>query len=182
MGSPGCRSPISPCRDRPGCRAQELDPHHFPSPRACETLRSGKDGRESSVLRWTGKAIAAWFTPRAVLIAENLCLRQQLLVLERRTLRPRLPDPDRRFWILACRWVPRWREFLALVHSAGHRAPLASTGMDGLLAVAIPACITDAGSRCPWLLISPVWLTILSHSLVPTCSGGTFQTEIAGRT
>jgi putative transposase len=67
------------------------------------------------VIRWTGKAIAAWFTPRAVWIAENLCLRQQLLVLERRTPRPRLRDSDRRFWILACRWLPRWREFLLVV-------------------------------------------------------------------
>jgi hypothetical protein len=50
------------------------------------------------MIKWTGKAIAAWFTPRASLIAENLCLRQQLLVLERRTPRPRLRDSDRRFF------------------------------------------------------------------------------------
>jgi hypothetical protein len=33
------------------------------------------------MIRWAGRAIAAWFTSRADLIAENLCLRQQLLVL-----------------------------------------------------------------------------------------------------
>jgi putative transposase len=59
--------------------------------------------------------MAAWFTSRADLIAENLCLRQQLVVLQRRTPRPRLRDRDRRFWILACRWVPQWREFLLVV-------------------------------------------------------------------
>jgi hypothetical protein len=61
-------------------------------------FRQDTDGRESSMIKWTGKAIAAWFTPRASLIAENLCLRQQLLVLERRTPRPRLRDSDRRFF------------------------------------------------------------------------------------
>src|SRR5262249_15171712 len=60
----------------------------------------------------------AWFTARADLIAENLCLRQQLIVLQRRTPRPRLGDGDRRFWILACRWVPRWRQFLLVVQLA----------------------------------------------------------------
>ena len=37
---------------------------------------------------------------------------------ERRTPRPRLRDGDRRFWILACRWVPRWRESLLVVQPA----------------------------------------------------------------
>ena len=58
------------------------------------------------MIRWVGRAIVAWFTTRADLIAENLCLRQQLVVLQRRRPRPRLRDADRRFWILACRWVP----------------------------------------------------------------------------
>ncbi len=70
------------------------------------------------MIRWAGRAIAAWFTSRADLIAENLCLRQQLIVLQRRTPRPRLRAGDRRFWILACRWVPRWREFLLVVQRA----------------------------------------------------------------
>src|SRR5262249_44730758 len=49
---------------------------------------------------------------------ENLRLRQQLIVLQRRTPRPRLRAGDRRFWILACRWVPRWRESLLIVQLA----------------------------------------------------------------
>ena len=70
------------------------------------------------MIRWVGRAIAAWFTTRADLIAENLCLRQQLVVLQRRRPRPRLRDADRRFWILACRWVPRWRQGLLVVQPA----------------------------------------------------------------
>jgi hypothetical protein len=42
------------------------------------------------VFRFLASAIAAIFRPRALLIAENLCLRQQLLVLQRRHPRPRL--------------------------------------------------------------------------------------------
>jgi putative transposase len=70
------------------------------------------------MIRWAGRAFAAWLTSRADLIAENLCLRQQLVGLQRRRPRPRLRDGDRLFWILACRWVPRWREFLLVVQPA----------------------------------------------------------------
>jgi hypothetical protein len=67
---------------------------------------------------WWGWAIAACCRSRASLVAENLCLRQQLLVLRRRQLRPRLSDSDRRFWILASRWFPGWRDILVVVSSA----------------------------------------------------------------
>ena len=90
------------------------------------------------MIRWAGRAIAAWFTSRADLIAENLCLRQQLIVLQRRMPRPRLRAGDRRFWILACRWVPRWRESLLVVQPAtvlGWHPP----GVDGIVAMALPA-------------------------------------------
>jgi hypothetical protein len=53
-------------------------------------------------------AIATIFRPKALLIAENLCLRQQLVVLQRRHPRRRLGDADRRFWILASRWFSDW--------------------------------------------------------------------------
>ena len=46
------------------------------------------------VLRLLILAIAAIFRPKALLIAENLCLRQQLVVLQRRHPRPRLRDAD----------------------------------------------------------------------------------------
>jgi hypothetical protein len=42
-------------------------------------------------------AVAAAVQPKALLIVDNLCLRQQLLVLQRRMPRPRLEDVDRRF-------------------------------------------------------------------------------------
>ena len=54
-------------------------------------------------------AIVAIFRPKALLIAENLCLRQQLIVLQRQHPRPRLHDADRRFWVLASRWFSDWR-------------------------------------------------------------------------
>src|SRR5713226_1811004 len=46
---------------------------------------------------------------------ENVCLRQQLLVLRRRQPRPRIRDADRRFWVLACRWFTAWRRSLLIV-------------------------------------------------------------------
>jgi putative transposase len=67
---------------------------------------------------WWGWAIAACCRSRASLVAENLCLRQQLLVLRRRQMRPRLSDSDRRFWIFASRWFPDWRSILVVVSSA----------------------------------------------------------------
>src|SRR5262249_35093476 len=90
----------------------------FLLPGSVKDSRHVKDGRGFSVIRWAGRAIAAWFTFRADLIAENLCLRQQLIVLQRRMPRPRLRAGDRRFWILACRRVPRWRQFLLIVQPA----------------------------------------------------------------
>jgi hypothetical protein len=55
------------------------------------------------VVRFLVWAISAAFRPRVLLIAENLCLRQQLLVLHRRHPQPRLRNADRRFWIIASR-------------------------------------------------------------------------------
>lgn len=52
--------------------------------------------------------------PRAVLIAENLCLRQQLAVLARRRPRPALVNKDRRFWIVISRCFAAWRECLVI--------------------------------------------------------------------
>ena len=67
------------------------------------------------MVHWVVRVIAAFFRPKASLVAENLCLRQQLLVLQRRHPRPRLQDQDRRFWILASRWCPHWRKSLLIV-------------------------------------------------------------------
>jgi hypothetical protein len=50
------------------------------------------------MLPWWAWVIAACWRSRAALVVENLCLQQQLLVLRRRQVRPRLRDRDRRFW------------------------------------------------------------------------------------
>lgn len=42
-------------------------------------------------------------TPRISLVAENLPLRQQLIVLQRSVKRPKLWNRDRLFWIVLCR-------------------------------------------------------------------------------
>jgi len=70
------------------------------------------------VVRLLLPALVAWFRPRHHLIAENLCLRQQLIVLRRCRLRPPLQDSDRWFWIAVLRWFPNWREALILVKPA----------------------------------------------------------------
>lgn len=62
---------------------------------------------------WVG--IAAGFRARASLVAANICLRQQLLVLRRRQTRPRIGDVDRRFWVLARRWFSGSRRSLLIV-------------------------------------------------------------------
>ena len=67
------------------------------------------------MIRWMAWAIAALLKPKALLVAENLCLRQQLVVLQRRQPRPRLLGADRRFWILARQWYSGWRDVLLIV-------------------------------------------------------------------
>ena len=59
--------------------------------------------------------LTAIFKARARLIVENLCLRQQLVVLKRRQARPQLRDADRRFWILACQLFSGWSRSLIIV-------------------------------------------------------------------
>jgi hypothetical protein len=73
------------------------------------------DGGGAQVLRLLILAIAATFRPKALLIAENLCLREQLVVLQRRQPRPCLRNADLRFWILASRWFSDWRRPLLIV-------------------------------------------------------------------
>jgi transposase InsO family protein len=75
----------------------------------------GGNKREGLVIRWMACAIAALLKPKALLVAENVCLRQQLIVLQRRQPRPRLLGADRRFWILARRWFSGWRDVLLIV-------------------------------------------------------------------
>ena len=67
------------------------------------------------MIRCLAYAFKAIFKSRAKLVAKNLCLRQQLIVLKRRQIRPRLRDSDRRFWVLACQWFSGWRQSLLVV-------------------------------------------------------------------
>jgi len=76
------------------CRAQERDPPPFLLSGAVKDSVRPRTKGGVCMIRWAAKAIAAWFTSRADLIAENLCLRQQLIVLQRRTPRPRLRAGD----------------------------------------------------------------------------------------
>jgi putative transposase len=67
------------------------------------------------VLHFLVLAILVALKPKALLVAENLCLRQQLLVLERRRPQARLHNADRQFWICASRWFAGWRNSLLIV-------------------------------------------------------------------
>ena len=67
------------------------------------------------MVRWILVSSAGLFRSRASLVAENLCLRQQLVVLQRKQPRPVLTDRDRLFWILISQLFPGWRQPLLLV-------------------------------------------------------------------
>ena len=67
------------------------------------------------MFRWLILAAAAACKSKARLVAENLCLRQQLVVLKRRQKRPTLRNRDRRFWLVASRCFPDWRDTLIIV-------------------------------------------------------------------
>jgi len=67
------------------------------------------------VVRFLVWVISAALKPKALLVAENLCLRQQLLVLHRRHPQSRLRNADRQFWICASRWFAGWRNSLLIV-------------------------------------------------------------------
>jgi hypothetical protein len=49
---------------------------------------------------------------------ENLAVRQQLAVLNRRTPRPRLRQVDRWFWVLSSKFSPKWHDALVIVNPA----------------------------------------------------------------
>ena len=71
-------------------------------------------------------AVAALLVSRPALVLENLALRHQLAVLQRRAARPKLRPLDRLLWVALARLWPRWREFLVIVKPdtvvAWHRA------------------------------------------------------------
>jgi len=70
------------------------------------------------LLRLIWAVVRALFAKRADLVAENLALRQQLIVLHRKTKRPRLKTKDRVFWLWLARSWGGWRESLIVVKPA----------------------------------------------------------------
>ena len=52
---------------------------------------------------------------RQELAVENLVLRQQLAVYNRKVKRPKLNKADRAFWLVLMQWWPKWREALVIV-------------------------------------------------------------------
>jgi len=59
--------------------------------------------------------IRAFLVPRLVLAAENLALRQQVVVYKHTIKRPKLRTRDRIFWVWLSRLWPNWRSALAIV-------------------------------------------------------------------
>ncbi len=64
------------------------------------------------VVRVIVTLLRAFLLPRAALVAENLALRQQIIVLQRPVKRPHLRQRDRVFWVWLSRiwsdWGYRW--------------------------------------------------------------------------
>ncbi len=59
--------------------------------------------------------VRAFFTRRVNLTMENLALRQQLVIINRRAARPRLRNRDRLFWVAISKLWPNWRTALLIV-------------------------------------------------------------------
>ncbi len=72
------------------------------------------------LLRLLWAVVRGVSTRRANLVAENLALRQQLIVLHRKTKRPRLKTKDRVFWLWLARSWSGWRDSLIIVKPAEH--------------------------------------------------------------
>ena len=53
--------------------------------------------------------------PQRELALENLALRQQLAIVQRKTKRPKLSNADRAFWVALCRLWPDWQNALLIV-------------------------------------------------------------------
>jgi hypothetical protein len=70
------------------------------------------------LLRLIWAVLQALFAKRADLVAQNLALRQQLIVLHRRTRRPRLKAKDRMFRLWLARSWSGWRDSLIVVKPA----------------------------------------------------------------
>ena len=67
------------------------------------------------VVRIVVTVFGAFVRERSELAAENLALRQQLALFERRSKCPRLRKRDRVFWAILSRIWPKWRSALLIV-------------------------------------------------------------------
>ena len=67
------------------------------------------------LLRLIWAVVRALLAKRADLVAENLALRQQLIVLHRKTKRPRPKTKDRMSWLWLARSWSGWQESLLVV-------------------------------------------------------------------
>ena len=76
--------------------------------------------------------IRAFLTPRLMLAAENLALRQQVSVYKQSVKRPKLRPRDRIFWVWLAKFWRDWRSALAVVQpqrsSGGTDKASSSTG------------------------------------------------------
>ena len=67
------------------------------------------------ILRLIMALVRAFFVSQTALPAENIALRQQLLVLQRSVKRPKLRNRDRIFWSWLSRLWSGWRSALLIV-------------------------------------------------------------------
>src|SRR5258708_38814714 len=67
------------------------------------------------IIRLFAGAMFRIFCGRRALFLENLALRQQLAILERKHPRPRLTGFDKLFWVIARRFWSGWKQVLIIV-------------------------------------------------------------------
>ena len=68
-----------------------------------------------AVVRLVVALIRAILLSSAVIAAENMALRQQIIVLQRSVKRPRLRQRDRILWVWLSRFWVDWRSSLVIV-------------------------------------------------------------------
>ncbi len=68
-----------------------------------------------SILRIILLLFRALFRNRSQLALENLALRQQLAILRRKVVRPRVRHAERALWVILARVWDQWRSALILV-------------------------------------------------------------------
>ena len=90
---------------------------------------TGKDRFPVDMFRITRTLLRVLLASKATLAAENIALRQQLIVLRRSVKRPRIRWRDRAFWVWLARLWTGWKSALIIVkpetvarwHRAGFR-------------------------------------------------------------